>query len=123
MIAKLRKIGGFMKIKKSVRFQKLIPKIRKYLEQGYTYDAVISLLKNKHDLELKRGTFNSYMTRFYFDKKTKQEPIATEKPKQLEPVREIEPTADVEDEELGLDELLTLASVKNNTKIRSIFDK
>lgn len=55
---------------KSTRFKQLLPKIRKYFEAGYTYKCVIELLETKHDLELPRGTFNTYMTRYYFaDKK------------------------------------------------------
>ena len=55
---------------KSTRFKHLLPKIRKYLNAGYTYKGVIELLATKHDLELPRGTFNTYMTRYYFtDKK------------------------------------------------------
>lgn len=55
---------------KSTRFKQLLPKIRKYFAEGHTYKGVIELLATKHDLELKRGTFNTYMTRYYFlDKK------------------------------------------------------
>ena len=55
---------------KSTRFKQLLPKIRKYFEAGYTYKGVIELLETKHDLVLPRGTFNTYMTRYYLaDKK------------------------------------------------------
>ena len=55
---------------KSTRFKQLLPKIKKYLAEGHTYKGVIELLATKHDLELPRGTFNTYMTRYYFtDKK------------------------------------------------------
>jgi hypothetical protein len=54
---------------KSTRFKQLLPKIKKYFDAGYTYKGVIELLATKHDLELTRGTFNTYMTRYYLKNK------------------------------------------------------
>ncbi len=100
---------------KSTRFKQLLPKIKKYFADGYTYKGVIELLETKHDLILPRGTFNTYMTRYYFaDKKDMREShrnaleqckgnLATSPSEQLEKPLQSENTQQNDDEIIDVD--------------------
>lgn len=50
--------------KKSSMFRSLIPVIKDYLEQGYTYSETVELLEKNHSFILSLTTFKSYVYRF-----------------------------------------------------------
>jgi hypothetical protein len=50
--------------KKSSKFRSLIPVIKDYLEQGYTYSETVELLEKNHSFILSLTTFKSYVYRF-----------------------------------------------------------
>lgn len=68
-------------IKKSARFRNLLPIIESKLDEGYSYDGVIEILKSEHELELTLGVFRNYLSKFrknIADDNTKQ-PINIDK--------------------------------------------
>ena len=54
-----------MSQKKSVVFQKLLPTIKQYQQSGFTYEKIVELLRDQHDLDLVSvETFKSYLYRY-----------------------------------------------------------
>lgn len=54
-----------MSQKKSVIFKNLLPTIKQYQQSGFTYEKIVELLKDQHDLDLVTvETFKSYLYRY-----------------------------------------------------------
>lgn len=62
---------------KAAKFRELLPQILELLE-SYTYEGVIDILENDHDLTLTMSTFKSYLARYKDKSKSHNHSIKTQ---------------------------------------------
>lgn len=114
-------------VKKSAVFKKLLPFIEQKLEEGYTYDGVVEILKAECDLELTENTFKNYLSRYRKEVSAPQNNIIIET-KQTELIPQLSETekleSDSSDDDVDLDKIQALLKIQKEQKGRiSILEK
>lgn len=99
---------------KAQKFRQLLPEIEQLLDE-YLQDAVVDILREKHDLDISLNTFKNYLHRY---RSTKDNAKVDEKEQQPIPNQnhEISLTSDEADDEISPDVLKKLKDKLSDDK-------
>lgn len=99
---------------KAQKFRQLLPEIEQLLDE-YLQEAVVEILREKHDLDINLNTFKNYLHRY---RSTKENTTVTEKISQPTPNQNSVTSQDLNnaDEEISPDILKQLKDSLSNEK-------